>query len=102
MNGQLHRPITDEEIATYRRDGIVCLRGFFDSDWVEHLREQVDADMAKPSPMRKNVDEKKGEKGFFFGTFMSRPMAGWCKSDDICSCQWVEGSALWTGMCCEG
>ena len=79
MNGQLHRPITDEEIATYQRDGIVCLRGFFDADWVEHLREQVDADMAEPSPMRKNVDAKKGEKGFFFDTFISHHLEGFEK-----------------------
>ncbi|MDG2205633.1 MAG: hypothetical protein P8M79_10330 [Alphaproteobacteria bacterium] len=76
MNQNLHRPITNEEIETYRRDGIVCLRGFFDADWVEHLREQVDADMAKPSPMRKNVDQKEGEKGFFFDTFISHHMEG--------------------------
>ena len=80
MNRQLHRPITDEEIATYRRDGIVCLRGFFDADWVEHLREQVDADMIRPSPMRKNVDDKKGEKGFFFDTFISHHMEGFEKA----------------------
>ena len=80
MNGELHRPITDEEIATYQRDGVICLRGFFDSDWVEHLRKQVDADMAEPSPMRKNVDAEEGEKGFFFDTFISHHLEGFEKA----------------------
>lgn len=33
------RPISDEEIATFQRDGVVCLRGLFDRAWVERLRE---------------------------------------------------------------
>lgn len=31
------RPITQEEIDTYHRDGVVCLRGIVDSDWVDSL-----------------------------------------------------------------
>lgn len=80
MNRTLHRPISDDEIATYRRDGIVCLRGFFDADWVELLRETVDADMADPSPMRKNVDATDGEAGFFYDTFVSHHMTGFDKA----------------------
>jgi len=76
MDNALHRPITDDEIETYQRDGIVCLRGFFDMDWVEHLRTMADEDMADPSPMRKNVDEDAAEKGFFFDTFISHHKAG--------------------------
>lgn len=38
MKEGLTRPVTDAEIDTYRRDGIVCLRGFFNRDWVEHVR----------------------------------------------------------------
>ena len=35
---KLIRDITAEEIETYQRDGIVCLRGLFDMAWVERLR----------------------------------------------------------------
>ena len=42
MNRSLIRAITDDEIATYQRDGVVCLRGMFDREWVEWLRDTVD------------------------------------------------------------
>lgn len=42
MNRSLVRPITAEEIQTYERDGVVCLRGMFDADWIEWLRATVD------------------------------------------------------------
>ena len=31
------RPVTQEEIDTYKRDGVVCLRQVFDGDWIESL-----------------------------------------------------------------
>ncbi|MEM1090860.1 MAG: phytanoyl-CoA dioxygenase family protein [Pseudomonadota bacterium] len=34
---QACRPITEEEITTYERDGVVCLRQVFDSNWVNRL-----------------------------------------------------------------
>ena len=36
----LFRPITDEEIETYKRDGVVCLRQVFDRDWIDSLLEK--------------------------------------------------------------
>ena len=76
MNKDLPRPITDEEIETYRRDGIVCLRGLFDSDWVEFLRSRVAEDQANPSGMVKNINQA-GATGDFFGdTFVCHHNAG--------------------------
>ena len=60
MNRHPIRPVTEDEIETYARDGIVCLRQVFDPEWVAFLREQVAADMAAPSEMHKNVDAKDG------------------------------------------
>ena len=34
------RPITQEEIDTYERDGVVCLRQVFDRDWIDSLLEK--------------------------------------------------------------
>ena len=34
FNRQPVRPITAEDRATYERDGVVCLRGVFDPDWI--------------------------------------------------------------------
>jgi len=38
MNESPPRDITDDEVAAYARDGIVCLRGMFDAEWVARLR----------------------------------------------------------------
>ena len=35
---ELQRPITAEEIETYARDGVVCLRGVIDPEWIQLLR----------------------------------------------------------------
>lgn len=76
MNKHPIRPITEDEIDTYREDGIVCLRGLFDADWVSFLREQVAADMANPSGMVKDINEQ-GSTGFFFGdTFVCHHLDG--------------------------
>ena len=68
------RPVAAEEIARYREDGIVVLRGLFDPGWVEHLRPLVDADMAAPGPLHLEL-EKTGAREdtggrFFFDTFL--------------------------------
>lgn len=34
------RPVTQEEIETYKRDGVVCLRQVFDKDWIDSLLEK--------------------------------------------------------------
>ncbi|MGI9614355.1 MAG: phytanoyl-CoA dioxygenase family protein [Acidimicrobiales bacterium] len=36
------RTLTDDEIETYRRDGVVCLRGALGDDWVALVRDAVD------------------------------------------------------------
>jgi len=65
MFDALPRAITAEEIAAYRDDGVVLLKGLFESHWVEHLRTAVAEDMAHPGPMWKDVN--RGGKGYFFG-----------------------------------
>ena len=74
----LHRPITADEIETYRRDGIICMRAFFNKEWVMHLREMTERVMANPSPMHKPVDTVKTKGGglFYFDTFLSHHMEG--------------------------
>jgi len=46
---QMVRPITPQEIEDYRRDGVVCLRGVYSPDWVDRLREALDAFYARAS-----------------------------------------------------
>lgn len=40
MVGQVK--ITADQIAQYKRDGAICLRGLFDNEWVERLRKDVE------------------------------------------------------------
>ncbi len=70
------RPITEAEIETYQRDGIVCLRGLFDPDWVEHLRACIEEDKANPSGMVKDINEEGGTGEFFGDTFVWHHIPG--------------------------
>lgn len=68
--------VSETDIETFRRDGVVCLRGVFDAGWVETLRELVAQDMARPSGMVKNINAKDAS-GFFFGdTFVCHHIDG--------------------------
>ena len=57
MQAKPARPVSEREIETFKRDGIVCLRGLFDRAWIDDLRRLVEADIAKPSAMVKNVNQ---------------------------------------------
>jgi len=56
--------ITSADRATYRIDGIVCLRGVMPLAWIELLREAVEVTMASPGP---HVEEYARGGGRFFG-----------------------------------
>ena len=53
----LNREITDAERAAYRQDGIVCLRGLFDTGWVARMREAAERSMEAPSEMALEMAE---------------------------------------------
>lgn len=56
--------ITQEQIDTYQRDGVLVLRGVF-ADWVERLRDGFAQNLAEPGPFAiENV--RPGESGRFF------------------------------------
>lgn len=68
LNREPLKPIPDDEVAAFRRDGAVCLRGLFDADWLDVLADAVERDKAEPGPMvRYNTPE--GEAGEFFVDF---------------------------------
>ena len=66
MNRAPLRPIEAGEIETYDRDGIVCLRGQFDADWIAFMGRAVDAAMAAPGP-HAEIYTRPGQPGRFFG-----------------------------------
>lgn len=65
MPAGMAREITEAEKATYRDDGIVCLRQMFAPGWVAFLREMAERDVENPSPM--HVDATRDGTGRFFG-----------------------------------
>ncbi len=59
--------VTPEQIDSFARDGVLCLRGLF-APHVEALRKGVAANMADPGPYASNND-KPGETGRFFDDY---------------------------------
>lgn len=39
MNTAMYRQPDADDIATFQRDGVICLRGAFDTDWIELLKQ---------------------------------------------------------------
>lgn len=70
MSTEPVRPITVEEIETFQEDGIVVLRGLFDGDWIEKIRQWVDEDMASPGRLHQELTPQGQTGRFFFDTFM--------------------------------
>jgi ectoine hydroxylase-related dioxygenase (phytanoyl-CoA dioxygenase family) len=42
------RPVTEDEVATFWRDGVVCLRGVMPLEWLDRMVEPIDAVLAGP------------------------------------------------------
>jgi ectoine hydroxylase-related dioxygenase (phytanoyl-CoA dioxygenase family) len=59
------RPITDAEVAAYERDGAVKLAGLFGLEWIEQLREAVEADKAEPGALVRHNTPPGGGGEFF-------------------------------------
>ncbi len=65
------RAITGSEIATYKQDGVVCLRGLFSSEWVSLLRDAAERSMQRPGELHAELAEERKESGrFFHDTFI--------------------------------
>lgn len=62
-----HPLLTQDDIDTFQRDGVVLIRGLF-ADHVETLRAGVARNMAEPGPFASNND-KPGETGWFFDDY---------------------------------
>lgn len=62
-----HPLITEIQIDTYQRDGVVFIPGLF-ADQVELLRQGIDRNMADPGPYA-SENKKAGETGRFFDDY---------------------------------
>ena len=64
--------IAPDDIAAYQRDGVVCLRGMFDRDWIGRLRLALERNMKSPGPWHRSIT-KPGQPGnFYYDSMMWR------------------------------
>jgi ectoine hydroxylase-related dioxygenase (phytanoyl-CoA dioxygenase family) len=63
----MHPLVTPEDIAAYRAEGVVLIRGLF-APWVDLLRAGVEENMANPGPYAAE-NLKPGEAGRFFDDY---------------------------------
>ncbi len=52
------RYLTEDEIETYRRDGVVCARGLFSDEWIDRMAAAVDRAVASPTLLGQAVSMK--------------------------------------------
>lgn len=64
MSGSDRSLATEEDVASYQRDGVVVLRQVF-TPWIDTLRSGIDALMADPSPLERTVRPADGSAPFF-------------------------------------
>ncbi len=62
-----HPLLSDTDVETFRRDGVVLIRGLF-ADHVDAIRDGIDANMAAPGPYAAE-NLKAGEGGRFFDDY---------------------------------
>lgn len=70
MNRTLARPITEDDIAAYERDGAVCLRQMFDAEWVARMREASLRFMESRQGRMRTVKKPGEDAEFYSNVFM--------------------------------
>lgn len=68
------RAVTKEELRTFREDGVVCLRGALDSEWIALMTAALEEVLADPGPQGKAYPDM-GSGRFGYDTFM------WTRND---------------------
>lgn len=63
---ELGRHITDGEVATYHRDGVVLLPNMFDREWINLLNEGLDTQLAAPTPRARAWDRDAEQRTMFW------------------------------------
>ena len=66
MNTDIPREIIPDEIATYRRDGVILLPGMFDADWIALLKKGLDTNCRYPTYRSRVWDRDKAGRTMFW------------------------------------
>ena len=69
--------LTEQEKATYQRDGVVKVSGAFDPKWVDFLRKATTDNMNNPSEMAEEYAKSEKSTRFFGDQFI------WTRNDDF-------------------
>ncbi len=69
--------VTDEQRVAYERDGVVCIRGQFDQEWIDRMRTACERDMAEAKGRMAEILDEGGSGRFYFKVFM------WQDDDDF-------------------
>jgi len=64
-------PVADDDVGAaaieaYRNDGVVCLRGAFDRQWLDTLERGISSIYARGGVNANNIKADPGDPGFFF------------------------------------
>ena len=65
------RPIGDDEVAAFERDGVVCLRGMFDADWCRELHDAALEAMASGQGRVREPKLAEGQGRFYSSVYQS-------------------------------
>lgn len=70
--------VTEEQVSRYRRDGVVLLRKFLGSDWLESLAEGIEENLRAPSRRSTAlVDDPASNARFFFDARLLGEIGGY-------------------------
>jgi ectoine hydroxylase-related dioxygenase (phytanoyl-CoA dioxygenase family) len=72
MNRRPLREITESDIQSYQEDGVVCLRGMLDRDWIERMSQAVDRAMQNPGRRAREATRPGNPGRFHSNVFMWR------------------------------
>lgn len=64
------RSLSEDEIKTYEEDGVVHIRGAFDTKWIEDLRQYTDEVMNTPGTLAHDLSSEDDPGRFFSETFL--------------------------------
>lgn len=77
MNREPLTDVTEQDILRYEQDGAICLRGMFDQDWVERMRQAIERNLTNTGSLAIEYAAGKSPGRFLGDMFM------WTRDDDF-------------------
>ncbi len=66
MQTDIFNPITENQISTYHKDGVVLMKNMFDSEWIGILKEGLENNCDKPSSRSRVWDRDNEGRTMFY------------------------------------